>query len=56
MFLAIAAGWRRGNDQGVAESNAKRDLNLYDAIPHFDFDPLSIADDAIYIGFPDNLW
>ncbi|KAA8904573.1 hypothetical protein TRICI_005443 [Trichomonascus ciferrii] len=56
VLMAVAAGWKNGNGQGVTESHAKRDLALYDAIPHFEFDPLSIAQDAVYTRFPDNMW
>ncbi|KAA8915780.1 hypothetical protein TRICI_002066 [Trichomonascus ciferrii] len=56
VFMAIAAGWRNGQDHGTAGSNAKRDLALYDAIPHNVFDTLSIANDAVYTLFPDNHW
>ncbi|KAA8915781.1 hypothetical protein TRICI_002067 [Trichomonascus ciferrii] len=56
VFMAIAAGWRNGQDHGTAGSNAKRDLALYDAIPDNVFDTLSIANDAVYTLFPDNHW
>jgi hypothetical protein len=56
VFLAIASGWKNGQDHGTAGSNAKRDLSLYNAIPHDVFDSLSVANDAVYTLFPDNKW